>query len=599
MAQRQPQDPRFRERAGAQPRPVQARPAQPGADRPQSTQPATARPEAARPSATPVVGITVPAAAAAPLPRTNHLFAGAQFAFIASIVMLGGYIGLTSTWTLLAPDFLIGLSLTAAATSLLFAVPPSGALRGLLVLVPTIDMLAVGFFRDTLPNLPTSGLLLVIPVLWLAGGFGVSALPVPVFGAIFVSLVPVARAGAWPTTPGGWGALCILPALVLIMTVTVHLAARQLRAHEGRARIALAAATEAAAVATTVSESVDAAVVFFRPDGSAALRNQATYEQAALAGFDPKTRSGVHVYGMDRTTRLRPEQQVINRALRGESFRGELYWVGEPGDQRAIIGNARQVHSEDGTFLGTITVGHDVTDLANAVALREAFLIDVSHELRTPLTSIIGYLDLLTEGHDLKGLGLEREVATIQRNAEQLYAIIGDLLAAGDAEMRVRIALTDLGEIARESVAAILPRASEAGVAVRAEVPPHVELEGDGSRLRQVLDNLLSNAVKYTPRGGRVVLTVSADDDTSTVTVADTGIGISPDDQRQLFDRFFRAREVRDEAQPGVGLGLSIVKSITEAHHGWIAVSSRPGRGSTFTVTLPLRQPRAGTPATA
>jgi signal transduction histidine kinase len=238
-----------------------------------------------------------------------------------------------------------------------------------------------------------------------------------------------------------------------------------------------------------------------------------------------------------------------------------------------------------------------VTDLANAVALREAFLIDVSHELRTPLTSIIGYLDLLTEGHDLRQLGLEREVSTIQRNAEQLYAIIGDLLAAGDAEMRVRIALTDVADIARASAAAILPQASEAGVAVRAEIPPHVELEGDGGRLRQVLDNLLSNAVKYTPRGGRVAVTVAVDGETCTVNVADTGIGISPDDQRQLFDRFFRAREVRDDARPGVGLGLSIVKSITEAHHGWITVSSRPGRGSTFTVTLPLRQPRAGAPS--
>lgn len=594
MAQRQPQDPRFRDRGGVRPEHVRSEPlrSEPGRSDAARSRPASG-------PTTPTVGISVPAAAAAPLPRTNHLFAGAQFSFIASIAMLGVYIGLTSTWTLLAPDFLIGLSLTAAATSLLFAVPPAGRLRGLLVLVPTIDILAVGFFRDTLPNLPTSGLLIVIPVLWLAGGFGVSALPVPVLGAVCVSLIPVARAGAWPTTPSGWGAICILPSLVLIITVTVHLAARQLRAHEGRARIALAAATESAAVATTVAESVDAAVAYFRPDGTVALRNQATYDQAALAGFDRKTRAGVHVYGPDRKTRLLPEQQVINRALRGESFRGELYWVGEPGDQRAIIGNARQVYTDDGTFAGTITVGHDVTDLADAVALREEFLIDVSHELRTPLTSIIGYLDLLTEGHDLRGLGLEREVSTIQRNAEQLYAIIGDLLAAGDAEMRVRIALTDLADIARESVAAILPRASEEGLAIRAEIPPQVELEGDGARLRQVIDNLLSNAVKYTPRGGRVVLSVAADAETCTVSVADTGIGISPDDQRQLFDRFFRAREVREDAQPGVGLGLSIVKSITEAHHGRIAVSSRPSRGSTFTVTLPLRQPRAAVPVSS
>lgn len=538
------------------------------------------------------VGITVPSAAA-PMNRSVHVFTGAQFAFISSILMLGIYIGLTTTWTLLSPAFLLGLALTAAATSLMYALPASGAMRGLLVLVPTIDIFAVGFFRETIPNLPTWGLLIVIPVLWLAGGFGASAVPVAVFGAVFISLIPAARAGSWPTTAGGWGAILLVPALVLIISVSVYLAARQLRAHEVRARIALTAATEAAAVATTVAESVDAAVAFFRPDGTVALRNEATYEQAELAGFDRRTKSGVHVYGPDRRTKLPAADQVINRALRGESFRGQLYWVGEPGNQRAIIGNGRQVHTADGTFVGTMTVGHDVTDLANAIAVREEFLIAVSHELRTPLTSIIGYLDLLSEGHDLPALGLDREVATIQRNAEQLYAIIGDLLAAGDAEMRVRIGRTDLAAVARQAAAAVLPHAAEAGVAVRTELPERLEIDGDTGRLRQVVDNLLSNAVKYTPRGGRATLSLTVEGDACTLRVEDTGIGISPDDQRQLFDRFFRARAVREDAVQGVGLGLSIVKSIVEAHRGFIGVSSRPGRGSAFTVTLPLRQPRA------
>lgn len=538
------------------------------------------------------VGITVPVEAT-PVARSVHIFSGAQFAFIATIVLLGIYIGLTDTWTLASPAFLIGLALTAAATSLMYALPSSGALRGLLVLVPTIDILAVSFFRDTIPNLPTSGLLIVVPVLWLAGGFGASAVPVAVFGTVFISLIPIARAGVWPTTPGGWGGILLIPALVLVISVTVHLAARQLRAHEVRAGIALAAATEAAAVATTVAESVDAAVAFFRPDGTVALRNRATYEQAELAGYDRATKSGIHVYGPDRRTKLPASEQVINRALRGESFRGQLYWIGEPGNQRALIGNARQVHTEDGTFIGTMTVGHDVTDLANAIAVREEFLVAVSHELRTPLTSIIGYLDLLSEGHDLPALGLDREVATIQRNAEQLYAIIGDLLAAGDAEMRVRIGRTDVAAVARESAAAILPRAGVAGVAIRTDLPEHAEIDGDAGRLRQVVDNLLSNAVKYTPGGGRVVLSMTVDDTSCTLSVADTGIGISADDQRQLFDRFFRAREVRDDAVQGVGLGLSIVKSIVEAHRGRIAVASRAGRGSVFTVTLPLRQPRS------
>jgi len=588
MAERQTTDPRRGDaRADGSRAPRRVRPS--GAD--------GSAPTGTRPASRDTVGIAVPKAATSPVSRSAHLFAGAQLAFVATIVLLGVYLGLTNTWTLLTPTFLLGLAITAAATSLLFALPASGMLRGLLVLVPVIDILAVAFFRDTVPNLPTSGLLLVIPVLWLSGGFGLSAVPVAVLGSVVITLIPAARAGSWPTTPGGWGAILIVPSLVLIISITVYLAARQLRAHEGRARIALAAATEAAAVATTVAESVDAAVVFFRPDGTVALRNRGTYEQAALAGYDRATKAGIHVYGPDRRTRLQPSEQVINRALRGESFRGQLYWIGEPGDQRALIGNGSQVYAEDGTFLGTMTVGHDVTDLANAIAVREEFLIAVSHELRTPLTSIIGYLDLLSEGHDLQSLGLDREVATIQRNAEQLYTIIGDLLAAGDAEMRVRIGGTDLAEVARESAAAILPRAAAAGVAIRTEVPDRLDIDRDAGRLRQVVDNLLSNAVKYTPGGGRVTMTLTADDTSCALSVEDTGIGISPDDQRQLFDRFFRAHEARRNAVQGVGLGLSIVKSIVEAHGGRIAVASRPGRGSTFTVRLPLRHPRAAASA--
>jgi len=130
----------------------------------------------------------------------------------------------------------------------------------------------------------------------------------------------------------------------------------------------------------------------------------------------------------------------------------------------------------------------------------------------------------------------------------------------------------------------------EAGVEVAAEIAPGpIVVQADGARIRQLALNLISNAVKYTPPGGRVWLSLTAREETATISVRDTGIGIAPGDVDRVFDRFWRADAARSRTgeRPGFGLGLSICKWIAEAHGGSIAVTSRPGRGSTFTVTLP------------
>lgn len=531
------------------------------------------------------------------LVRRRDVFWRGQAPFLAALLAVIALAALGVPSTLQDPFFLLGLAIAATATLGVWVVPWNDLPTHTVVVVPLTDIVAVAFLRESLyETLPSTGLLLVFPVMWLSYRFPPTAIILSVTGALLVTALPILAGRPAPQTGRDWVAIFLLPVLVSIVSVTVYGAARLLRDTRAEAARVLHDAVQANALAQAVADSVDAAIVHFLPDGTVGMRNQATYEQSSLAGYDRHSLSAVAAYDTDRRTPLPRERQAIYRALRGEEFRGVLYWIGSPGDQRAIVANAGRVHTEAGDFLGTVLVGHDVTDLANAVAVREEFLVAVSHELRTPLTSIIGYLEILSDAHDLDALGIRREIATIQRNADQLHAIISDLLTSNANEIRVRPGPVDVAHIVRECGEAVAPRAAALGIEVVVEAPHRFDAEVDASRIGQVIDNLLSNGLKYTPAGGRVSLTLESrpDADEFAIVVADTGIGISPADQRQLFDRFFRAQEVRDQATQGLGLGLSIVRTIVDAHRGRIDIDSRPGRGSRFTVSLPLRHaPRA------
>ncbi|HEX6457375.1 MAG TPA: PAS domain S-box protein [Thermoleophilaceae bacterium] len=223
--------------------------------------------------------------------------------------------------------------------------------------------------------------------------------------------------------------------------------------------------------------------------------------------------------------------------------------------------------------------------------MKDEFLALVSHELRTPLTSIVGYLELL--GDDDAELDTEQGrhfLDVIERNAIRLQRLVDDVLFAARAEAG-RLALdkrdVDLREVAGESVAAARPRAQDAGVELSLEADRLPLMAADRDRVGQALDNLISNALKFTPPGGRVDVRLRRWDDLARIDVSDTGLGMSPGDSERAFDRFFRAAATRDYA-PGVGLGLTIVKTIVEGHGGTIAVSSNEGRGTSFSIELPL-----------
>ncbi len=223
---------------------------------------------------------------------------------------------------------------------------------------------------------------------------------------------------------------------------------------------------------------------------------------------------------------------------------------------------------------------------------KDSFLTNVTHELRTPLSTIRGYIEML----DSECIGvLETEqkdaLQVISRNVARLGTLIEEMIEFSRMQMRgfrLKYTLFQLEDLAEECLRSLRPTATERGLDLHYEARDTLpRIWGDRTRLAQVLTNLISNAVKFSPSGGRVTLTLGrAPDKTALVSVADTGIGIPPEHQKRVFDKFFQIDDSLERRYEGAGIGLSIAKSIVEAHGGTIELVSAPGEGSKFTVVL-------------
>jgi signal transduction histidine kinase len=239
---------------------------------------------------------------------------------------------------------------------------------------------------------------------------------------------------------------------------------------------------------------------------------------------------------------------------------------------------------------GRIWTLREVTADRELDRMRDAFVATVSHELRTPLTSISGFLEMLEDEEHALGDAGRQYLDVIRRATERLHSLVEDLLLLAQIEahrIELELAPVDLGELARIAAESARPAAVEKNLAlgVVTDHPPAVL--GDGKRLAQVLDNLVSNAVKFTPEGGSVTVSVGTNGKGAKLAVTDTGIGVSADEQRQVFTRFFRASSATRRAIPGTGLGLAICHALVEQHGGSIEFRSREGEGTEVVVTLP------------
>ncbi len=244
----------------------------------------------------------------------------------------------------------------------------------------------------------------------------------------------------------------------------------------------------------------------------------------------------------------------------------------------------------------SVSLNHMISRLEDAIRGSKQFVADASHELRTPLTVMRGELEAMAQDAQL-GLETREALGSVLEEVDRLAEIVEGLFAlsrldAGEAHAEwVRF---DLAELAATTADQMSLLAEDKQVSVACDSASGVTVEGDRARLKQVVVNLLDNAIKYTPRGGRVSLTVRREGGYALLDVTDNGIGIPADALGQVFKRFYRVDGSRSREGGGAGLGLSIVKSICVAHGAEVEVRSAPGAGSTFRIRQPLAADATG-----
>jgi len=262
--------------------------------------------------------------------------------------------------------------------------------------------------------------------------------------------------------------------------------------------------------------------------------------------------------------------------------------------QAALRGRRRQYELRD----VLIELHSARTTAEQASRLKDEFLATLSHELRTPLNAILGWVSLLREGR-IETERVPQALEVVERNARAQAKLIADVLDVSrmiTGRVHLNVSAVDIVAVLVDAVDTVRPAADAKGLRLHLHTPARrvASINGDAARLQQVFWNLLSNAVKFTPRGGRVDVRMTVDQEALDVAITDTGVGLSKEFLPIAFERFRQADQSFTRTYGGLGLGLAIVKNLVEMHGGQVAAESDgPDRGATFRVRLPL----AGTAA--
>ena len=277
---------------------------------------------------------------------------------------------------------------------------------------------------------------------------------------------------------------------------------------------------------------------------------------------------------------------ALSDALRQAAEQGHSEFRGQR-NGREYQFDVTRIQSE-GRTAGTVLLVFDVTERAFAERNRREFTANVSHELKTPLQGIIGSAELLENGL-VKQEDVPRFIGHIRSEAQRLVTLIGDIIRLSqlDEGEPMPAEPVELLALAREAAESLQSAAAARNVTITVEGEP-VELTGVRRLLYEIIFNLCDNAIKYNTDGGRVQVTVTKENETAAVTVRDTGIGIPPDQQDRVFERFYRVDKSHSKASGGTGLGLSIVKHAVQYHHGAIHLQSEVGKGTEIRVTFPV-----------
>ncbi len=240
----------------------------------------------------------------------------------------------------------------------------------------------------------------------------------------------------------------------------------------------------------------------------------------------------------------------------------------------------------DGTRHGTVLLVIDITEKEESERIRREFSANVSHELKTPLQSIIGSADLIENGL-VKEEDMPRFVGHIRREASRLVTLIEDIIRLSQLDEGVELPMEEvnLRSLTEEVFTTLAPSAEEKNITLTAE--GNARAIGVRRLLYEVIYNLCDNAIKYNKDGGSVTVSLSGNSTETGITVKDTGIGIPPEHQNRIFERFYRVDKSHSKVSGGTGLGLSIVKHAVQLHHGKLEIVSAPGEGTAVTVVFP------------
>jgi len=308
-----------------------------------------------------------------------------------------------------------------------------------------------------------------------------------------------------------------------------------------------------------------------------------------ILGLDVPPQSGRALVEVVRQTEL---IEAVREVLKGEP-RVETEIVTGTLRQRFFAATVASVRAADTS--GAVIVLHDITELRKLERVRRDFVANVSHEFKTPLTAIQGFAETLLAGAIDDPQNRLRFLEIILEHSRRLARLTDDLLKLSkmDADrLELEIRRLSVSQFVESCIETTQRPAAEKNLRISVNLQePIPDIAADRRRLAEVLQNLLDNAMQYTPAGGQITVSASADGSEVTFTVSDTGIGIPRADQSRIFERFYRVDVARSREVGGTGLGLSISKHLVEVHGGRIWVESEVGQGSRFHFTVPIFDP--------
>lgn len=322
---------------------------------------------------------------------------------------------------------------------------------------------------------------------------------------------------------------------------------------------------------------------------------------AELLGFDgalPEKRAAEQLLHCEKLVEL---LTGAGRSASGNGRSGEIELADAQGESRAYRVTAARLAGREGAAhgdgeRGAVALLEDIGEQRLLQKRNAEFVASVSHEMKTPLAGIKAYVELLADGDADDEATRDEFLGVIASQAERLQRLVENMLNLARIEagvVKVSKEEQSLNTILEEALRVVQPAAEAKSITLSGELSPmHLQVRVDRDMLLQAAINLLSNAVKYTPAGGKVALRSKMDSDLARFEVADTGVGLSPDDCVKVFERFYRVNKDKSMAA-GTGLGLPLAKHILEdVHGGRLYVESKLGEGSTFIAELPLATKR-------